>query len=190
MASILVLAAEWGPAITGQLREARQLLADAASWYITLPGDCRASISHAAATCFGTPPRYFPAWGWVAIGILLGFWMGVAVACLALRDFRRDVAVVQPEVARPEHLPQHTAQQLPRPLSPGLRPIPLWHAAAREALRVATDAPRRLVLQKLYDEGDAALDLLAIAGGISRREALGRILGTEIVMNNAVAWRL
>ena len=186
MAEVLAFAAGWGPVLVARFNEAKVVLADAATWYVTLPTECRASISHAASACLGTPPKYFPAWGWVAMGILVGLPLGILVACLAMHDFGRvprgprRYAIEDANVPRPQHLPP----------PPGLQAMPPWHPAAQRALQHTADVNRRLVLRRLLDDGDEALTLLAASLGVSRRAALARMLGETVVQQNGEFWGL
>ena len=72
--------------------------------------------------------------------------------------------------------------------APGLSPMQPWHHAAQMELRAAPSGPRRVLLQRLVDEGDAALELLAAAYSVSKRDALARVLGEHVVRINAAAW--
>ena len=48
--------------------------------------------------------------------------------------------------------------------APGLQPMPPWHEAVRAALQAAEPGPRRVILQRLQEDGEPALALLAAAG--------------------------
>ena len=115
--------------------------------------------------------------------------MGLLVACIAMNDFgrvrrearRRDREEhAEADVARPRHLP-------PPRHPPGLQAMPPWHTAAQRAFRLATDANRRTVLQRLITEGDEALQLLAASAGTSRRAVLSRVLGEAVVQESAAS---
>lgn len=156
---------------------------------LELPADCPTGVARAASTCLGTPPRYFPIWGCVGLGALAGFCLGFLVACIAVNDFgrvRREARgrihqeYAEAEVARPRHLPP----------APGLHVMPPWHSAAQRALRLATDANRRTVLQRLIIDGDGALQLLAASAGTSRRVVLALVLGEAVVQENAEFWAI
>ena len=154
-------------------------------------GKCKGAITHAlyhvSTVCGGyaeeAPAQFTPgfgplalAWGWLLIGVMLGvllalnFWDLVA----RLEQFAQLIDRVRLAVGA---------------APPGLHAMPLWHAAVRTAL-YAAEGPRRTVLQRLADDGDAALDLLAAGRGVSRRAALEHVLGVQTVQINAVAWRL
>ena len=154
--------------------------------------DCKAAISHAtyhvvgACGVFGAQsvPQMTPGfgpfslgWGWCLLGVLFGFLLG-----LNFWEF----------VQRAEKIIQwmERARRGLLLTAPGLNVMPPWHAVVQTELRTVADGPRKIVLQRLAEEGDSALDLLAAAGGISKRDALARVIGVQVVHANAVAWRL
>ena len=73
---------------------------------------------------------------------------------------------------------------------PGLHSIPPWHRAAQTELQGSHAGPRRTILQRLVDDGDTALEFLAAAGGVTKREALARVLPPQVVHANATLWGL
>jgi hypothetical protein len=78
-AQLAAIAASWGPTVREGLQAARSWLGEATNMFLELPRECRVSLIHAGATCAGTPPKYFPIWGWILIGTALGFILGVAI---------------------------------------------------------------------------------------------------------------
>ena len=153
---------------------------------------CKGAIAHSAyhlaTVCGGfeeeAPTRFTPgfgplglAWGWCLVGVLLGLLLGL--------NFW-DIFTRLEQIAQRIEGVRRAGADAP----PGLRPMPPWHGMVRDALAVAAEGPRRLVLLRLADEGDAALEFLAAAASVSKRTALARILGEHVVQVNAVAWRL
>ena len=107
------------------------------------------------------------------LGVFLGLHFWDLVACLD-------------QCAQRIQRIRHTGLAAP----PGLHTMPAWHAAVLAEHCITTEGPRRVILQRLIKEGDAALELLAALAGVSKREALARVLGPTVVQANAVAWRL
>ena len=68
--------------------------------------------------------------------------------------------------------------------------MPPWHQAACDALRFAPEGPQRIVLQRLVEDGEPALDFLVSSTGIPRRAALARALGEHMVATHAAQWQL
>jgi len=169
---------------------ARQAAAEAAVTLAASSAQCKGaiihSVYHSLQVCGGyeAPVRFTPgfgplalAWGWCIMGILLGFLLGLHF---------QDVVVKLESLVKCIQRVQRGGPLAP----PGLSPMPGWHWAVEAELRVAPEGPRRIILQRLVDEGDAALDLLAAAGGVTRRDALARVLGEQTVRSNVAAWRL
>ena len=52
------------------------------------------------------------------------------------------------------------------------------------------DANQRLVLQRLAEDGEAALRLITVASGASRRTVLAKVLGENFVERHATEWGL
>ena len=153
-------------------------------WLASSSG-CRGAVAHAVAECGGfTLPvaQYTPGfgpialgWGWYLVGVLSGLLIGLYFEQIAHR-----AASLAAGLGR-------QAQAAAGP--PGLTAMPPWHQTVRGELAAAT-GPRRVILQRLSDDGEAALDLLAAAGGVTRRDALARVLGEGVVGANAAAWGL
>ena len=59
--------------------------------------------------------------------------------------------------------------------------LPLWDPAAVAAIASAGNGPERVFLQRLVDDGDAALQMLALCTGVAPRETLARVLGQGFV---------
>ena len=112
------------------------------------------------------------------MGILLGlhFWDFLARLerfAQRVERVRRVAAVVPNLLAAP----------------PGFVVAPLWHAAANDALRNA-QGPLRLVVQRLVEDGEPALELSAAANVITKRAALGRVFGEQVVRVHVASWGL
>ena len=60
---------------------------------------------------------------------------------------------------------------------PALPELPSWMPSVRRALARTTDPQRRVVLQRLSDEGEPALQLTAAAWAVTPRVALARLVG-------------
>ena len=161
----------------------------AATALLAASGPCKGAIAYAIYECGGyvPPPRYTPgfgpfslAWGWCLLGALCGLLLGLNFEHVAQR------------IERLLHLWQRCLCCLSRAPAapPGLRLMPPWHSAVSSELLAAGLGPWRTILQRLSDDGDAALDLLAAAGGVTRREALARVLGEPTVRAHAGAWGL
>ena len=156
----------------------------AGAWQASSAG-CRGAMAHAVAECggFSLPvaqytPGFGPialAWGWCLVGVLCGLLIGLCFEQVAHR-----AASLAAGWGR-------LAQAVAGP--PGLAAMPPWHQTVRGELAAAA-GPRRVILQRLSDDGEAALDLLAAAGGVTRRDALARVLGVAAVRANAAAWGL
>ena len=150
--------------------------AHASAFWFAADKDCKHAIVVAASMCMGyAPERYTPGFGpfslgfgWLFIGFILGWLVAIHVPTLA----------GWAEQAR--HMPPNMKLRTRRPA---------WHQAAEAALAQA-DGTRRLVLQRLVDDGDVALQLLTANAGVSSRIMLGRILGESVVQANAAQWNL
>ena len=118
------------------------------------------------------------------VGVLIGLLVGLHVRDLAggLAGIGQRIEVAR-TMARPDFLARAGG-------APGLRPMPLWHQAACTALAVAPEGPQRIVLTRLVEDGEAALELLVASTGVSKRVALARVLGESVVAAHAVQWRL
>ena len=75
--------ATWIPTMREGFLTVRTWFGEAISMFAELPRECRVSLIHAGSTCAGTPPKYFPVWGWIAIGAVMGLLLGVALAVAA-----------------------------------------------------------------------------------------------------------
>ena len=130
----------------------------ASTFWIAADKDCKNAVILATNTCLGyVPERYAAgfgpfclAWGWMLMGFLIGWLASLHVPSLT--------ALWRPIYAR------LMARQRP------------WHHAVQSALLQAADGPRKLVLQRLLDDGDDALQLLAANSGVSPGVMLGRVL--------------
>ena len=176
---LVLMAAQWQAAVE-IWRAATRAARDASHFWAYLPSDCKHAAVFTASTCAGfSPAKYVPglgplslAWGWLLIGVLLGlcFW---------------DLAhAVESLVARMGQLRDHYR------VARGQARRPLWHPAAAAALAMAGNGPERVFLQRLVDDGDAALQMLALCTGVAPREALARVLGREFVATHAASWGL
>ena len=169
----------WGAACAAADRSAQ--------WWAGAPKECKDAIVFTTNLCAGYEPVKFTpgfgplglGWGWGLVGFLLGI-----LACAHFWNF----------VARMEQLGNRVLQvrlaAVPPLPPPGLPLQPLWHQAVRDALVHAVDPNRRIVLQRLLDDGDAALQLMAASAGVSRRIALSRVLGEVILLAHGAEWGL
>ena len=130
---------------------------------------------------FLPPSRFTPgfgpialAWGWCLVGLLCGLLCGLLVGLYFEQLSRRAAGMA------------HVLGRMAFSAPPGLSAMPPWHQAVVAELARAGQGPRRVLLQRLCDDGDAALDLLAAAGGVTRLEALARILGDAAVRDRKV----
>ena len=147
--------------------------------WIVAEQDCRQAVIMAANSLVGyVVPRFCPGfgpfslgWGWLLVGFVAGW--------LASLHSEALLSVL-------ERLPEMALNLVRRRR---LRRAP-WHQAVEIALAQTRDGPRRVVLQKLADDGDSALQLLAASAGVSTRTALARVLGEGVVHNNAAQWGL
>ena len=155
----------------------------ASALWATASMDCKSAIVFATNTCVGgRPPVAFTpgfgpialGWGWLLVGVCIGVLVGLHFWTFVDRTLGAAIRFPSPQ----------------RNTAPGLQIIPPWHEAVREALVATNDAHRRIVLQRLLEDGDAALDMLAAGGGMSRRSALARMVGENVVQANALAWGL
>jgi hypothetical protein len=175
---------EWaGAAVTGALNAWSQASVAAAHasviWSQATP-DCRSATLLATNICLGVTPLSVVTpglgplslgWGWALIGFIIGILTGL--------HFWDLVARLEPLfvfVFRLSRGPSLLAAQRPP-----------WHVAVQSALLQTSDVHRRIVLQRLLDDGNAALDLLAAHAGVSRRAALSRLLGEQSLL---AEWRL
>ena len=160
------MAAQWQAAAEAW-RTAARAARDASLYWAYMPSDCKHAVLFTASTCVGSSPaKYVPgigpfslAWGWLLIGMLLGlcFWDLVqAVERLGARWMQ----------LRDQH---HEARRRAH--------LPLWHPAAVAALASAGNGPERVFLQRLVDDGDAALQMLALCTGWHRAKRLPAFLG-------------
>ena len=171
--------------------------------WATSSSKCRAAVAfsaqHVLSTCGGfadeLPAAFTPgfgpfalAWGWILVGMVLGILLG-----LHFWDFLARLEQFWQRIDRIRRLAAVAAVAAADAEvggAPGLAAIPPWLDAARNAFLVA-QGPQRIILQRLVEEGDPALQLLAAAmGGVSRRAALERVLGHQVVQAHAHAWRL
>ena len=158
--------------------------------WATVNGPCRGAVVFSTyqvlSSCMGyEPPVQYTrgfgpfalAWGWCLVGLTIGFLIGLNFWDL---------------LGRLEQVPQRLDRVRRRFIAPppGLQVGPPWQHAIRDALAVAIDVNHRIVLQRLLDDGDAALQLLAASTGVSKRAALVRVLGEHVVQANALAWGL
>ena len=185
-----------GPRIVeygGQAWEQATQAADtAAVYWAAAPRECKDALIFAGNICGGIKPlRYLSpgfgplalAWGWLLVGVLIGLLLGLHFwdIIAGLEKFAQRVETVRTAARNP--LPHM------RP-PPGLHLLPAWHAAACNALAVVPEGPQKVVLRRLVEDGDAALELLVASAGVSRRAALARVLGEHIVAANAHQWDL
>ena len=173
--------ASWGHAGT----------AAASAWagWQAATGKCKGAIVHATYACAGLeqPASYSRGfgpfalgWGWLLVGMALGILCGL--------HFWNFVARLEQFIARLQDVREQA--RIAQLAAPGLALIPPWHGAVRDALQAAQDEPRRTVLRRLCEDGDAALELLAASSGATKRAVLARLLGENLVQTNALAWRL
>ena len=157
---------------------AQKSAAHASTFWAGAGEDCRHAIITSTSVCFGySPARYSPgfrpfslAWGWMMFGFVTGWLFALHSETLAKIAGQMLVNV------------WNHRRSCPRPA---------WHSAVEAALAMQTaEGPRRLVLQRLLDDGDHALQLMAATAGVSPRVALGRALGDNLVQNNAAHWGL
>ena len=165
----------------------------AAVYWAAAPRECKHALIFAGNICAGVEPvQYYTrgfgplalGWGWLSVGLLLGLLLGLN---------SRDIVAALEKYGHRVEMPRASLQiAAPAPLQPppGLQPMPLWHQAARNALAFAPDGPQRVMLRRLVEDGDAALEFLVASTGASRRAALSRVLGEQVVATNAVSWRL
>ena len=172
----------WGHASRAAARASLAWMASSAE----CKGAILASLHYTTSVCGGQEPpvQHTPgfgplalAWGWGLLGVLVGF-------VLALH-FPLIMSIVERPVRWYRSLGSSAA-----PPAPGLAVMQPWHRTAQAELQTAPGGPRRIILQRLVDEGDAALELLAAMGGVSKRDALARVLGDAVVRTNALAWGL
>jgi hypothetical protein len=142
--------------------------------------DCRSATLLATNICLGVTPLSVVTpglgplslgWGWALIGFLVGILAGL--------HFWELVARLEPLLS---FVFRHS-----RGLALPAEQRPPWHVAVQSALLQTGDVHRRIVLQRLLDDGNAALDLLAAHAGVSRRTALSRLLGEQSLL---AEWRL
>ena len=171
---------------------AQQAAEQASIYWAAAPRDCKEALFFSGSTCIGVQPKYYSpgfgpfslAWGWLGVGWLIGlliglhFWHIVA----GLERYAHRAEVIRADMRNPAALTPQTP--------PGLQLMPPWHAAAYNALQVARDGPQRIVLRRLVEDGEAALELLMAFHGVTKREALATVLGEHIVRANVQQWQL
>ena len=166
------------------------------SWFAA-SAKCKGAIVfsayHVFHTCGGyeAPVQYTPgfgpfalAWGWSLISLVLGILFGITLCA----HFWTFVARIEQLCQKVQQIRTQVGSDIFAP--PGLSLLPPWHQAVQNALSMAADGNRRIILQRLAEDGDAALDLLAASYGVTKRDALTRILGDHVVRPNAAAWGL
>ncbi|CAE7283556.1 unnamed protein product [Symbiodinium sp. CCMP2592] len=164
-------------AVLGQLLSACAGAYSAASsavwWAASLPPTCKESMTHTALTCSGATPRYFTpafgplalAWGWLLVGVLLGFL------------FRRAVcAIVGLAGGRPS--------QCPSPRTPWS-----WEALLRELSARNQDPHRHEVLQNLLQGCEAALEELCRASQRTPASLMAHLVANHSEVADAAALR-
>jgi hypothetical protein len=169
--------------------QASQASERAAAAWAAAPPDCKNAIIFAGNTCLGYKPILFSpgfgplalGWGWGLVGFLIGVMCGLHF--WAFLD-RLDRLVGRLDAA------MRANRQDGAGAAPGLQQMPPWHGAVDLALGMATDANRRILLQRLRDEGEPALQFLAASTGVSRRRALETLLGAAVVQRHANEWQL
>ena len=176
--------------------------AQASVYWAAAPRVCKDALIFSGNICAGYEPMQyyssgfgpFPlAWGWLLVGVLVGFLVGLHLWDL-LAGLERFSQRGYFEGVRAQSLaacPMRGAPGLHLPPSaPAPQSTPLWHQAACNALAVAPEGPQRNVLRRLVEDGEAALEMLVAATGVTKRTALARVLGESVVSNNALQWLL
>ena len=169
----------------------------AALTWAAASGRCKGALTYSAyhvlTTCGGyqddAPTQFTPgfgpfalAWGWCLVGVVLGVLLG-----LHFWDFLARLEHFAQRLERIRRVAAAVPQLYGAP--PGLMAMPPWHSAVQNALLMA-HGPQRVVLQRLLDDGEPALDFLAAVAGVPRRNALARLLGEQLVQAQAAAWGL
>ena len=158
----------------------------AALYWAVAPQECKESIAFTLNVCGGIRPvRHTPGFGPLALARgwgLIGFLVGV-LFCMHFEALLTRLEIMGQRLQMARRPPQAAAP-------PGLPPLPLWDGAVRERLVLVQDANQRLVLQRLAEDGEAALRLIAVATGASRRTVLAKVLGENFVERHANEWGL
>jgi hypothetical protein len=168
-AAVLVLAEKVWPLAVRFWEGSTAAAAHASIHWASVAPDCRSATIMAMNVCLGmTPAPGTPGfahlslgWGWGLVGFLLGLLLSPHLLLLCRRLHGAAIPTV------------------------GTAP---WQNAVITALAQTSEHHRRIVLQRLIDDGDEALQLLAASAGVSRRAALARVLGESVVTSHAAAW--
>ena len=171
---------------------------EAGAAWVAASAKCKAVITHSASRVFTVcggfdeempvlfTPGFGPfalAWGWCLVGIVLGLLLG-----LHFWDFVSKLDQLAQRLERVRRVAAAVPDLFGAP--PGLAAIPPWHGAVQLALAQVTDPNRRIILRRLLDDGEPALQFLAASTGSSRRRALEALLGGAVVQQHATEWQL
>jgi len=133
-----------------------QTLAALASAWQSLSPECRAELQHAVNVCTNMVPTIpgFPpfraAWGWLLLGLIVGFFTSVLLDHLRSRRRPNDTTVS----------------------------IPTWRDLILDKMAVVADHAEREVLQYLADGGVQALEDLASHAGLTPLRLLAHVLSS------------